>query len=84
MDSKQAEDMEFSINLITPDNGEKFAIELLNATSTNVEGFLNADPDLTMTIDRSDLSNIMIGQKSFAASIGDGTAQVDGNVDILA
>lgn len=84
MDSKQAEDMEFSINLITPDNGEKFAIELLNATSTNVEGFLNADPDLTMTIGRSDLSNIMMGQKSFAASIGDGTAQVDGNVDILA
>jgi alkyl sulfatase BDS1-like metallo-beta-lactamase superfamily hydrolase len=84
MDSKQAEDMEFSINLITPDNGEKFAIELSNATFTNVEGFLKADPDLTMTIGRSDLSNIMMGQKSFAASIGDGMAQVDGNVDILA
>jgi len=70
--------------LITPDNGEKFAIELSNATFTNVEGFLNENPDLTITIDRSDLSNIMMGQKSFAASIEDGTAQVEGNVDILA
>ncbi len=84
MDSKKAENMEFTINLITPDNGEKFAIELSNATFTNVEGFLNENPDLTITIDRSDLSNIMMGQKSFAASIEDGTAQVEGNVDILA
>ncbi len=84
MDSKQAADLEFSINLITPDNGEKFAIELSNATFTNIEGFLNEDPDLTITIDRSDLSNIMMGQKSFAASIEDGTAQTEGNVDILA
>ena len=38
---------------------------------------------LTITIDRSDLSVIMMGQKSFAASIEDGTAQVEGNVDIL-
>jgi alkyl sulfatase BDS1-like metallo-beta-lactamase superfamily hydrolase len=46
MDSKQAEALgEYSINLITPDNGEKFAIELSNATLTNVEGFLHNDPD---------------------------------------
>ena len=84
MDSKQAEGIEFTINLITPDNGEKFAIELSNATFTNVEGFLNENPDLTITIDRSDLTNIMMGQKSFAESIGDGTAQIEGDVDILA
>jgi alkyl sulfatase BDS1-like metallo-beta-lactamase superfamily hydrolase len=74
----------FSINLITPDNGEQFAIELSNSTLTNVEGFLNEDPDLTITIDRTDLSQIMMGKKSFAASIADGTAKTEGNVDILA
>ena len=84
MDSKQAEDLEFSINLITPDNGERFAIELSNATLSNVEGFLNENPDLTITIDRSDLENIMMGKKSFAASIKEGIAKVDGNVDVLA
>ena len=84
MDSKEAGDMEFTINLITPDNGEKYAIELANSTFTNVEGFLNESPDLTITIDRSDLSNIMMGQKSFAESIEEGIARVEGNVDILA
>ncbi len=84
MDSKKAEGLEFSINLITPDNGEKYAIELSNATFTNVEGFLHKDPDLTVTINRSDLENIMMGQKTFAASIEDGTAKADGNVDIIA
>ena len=83
MDSKKADGIEFSINLITPDNGEKFAIELSNSTLTNVEGFLVDDPDLTITIDRSDLTQIMMGAKSFAASIEDGTAQAEGNVDVL-
>ena len=85
MDSKKAEALDdFAINLNLPDNGEKFAIELSNATLTNVEGFLHEDPDLTITINRSDLEKIMMGQKSFAASIEDGTAQAEGNVDILA
>jgi alkyl sulfatase BDS1-like metallo-beta-lactamase superfamily hydrolase len=85
MDSKAAESLDsYTINLETPDNGEKFAIELSNATFTNVEGFLHDDADLAITINRSDLENIMMGVKSFAASIEDGTAQAEGNVDILA
>jgi alkyl sulfatase BDS1-like metallo-beta-lactamase superfamily hydrolase len=32
----------FTINLITPDNGEKFIIELENATLTNIEGMMGA------------------------------------------
>ena len=85
MDSKKAEALsEYEINLITPDNGEKFAIELSNATFTNVEGFLHENPDLTITMDRSDLEQIMIGAKTFAASIEDGSAEAEGNVDILA
>ena len=28
MDSRKAEGMEFTINLVTPDNGEKFVVEL--------------------------------------------------------
>ncbi|NOR35778.1 MAG: MBL fold metallo-hydrolase, partial [Woeseiaceae bacterium] len=85
MDSKEAEVLDdFTINLITPDNGEKFAIELSNATFTNLEGFLHDDPDLSITINRSDLEIIMMGVKSFAASIEDGTAQAEGNIDLLA
>lgn len=83
MDSKRAVGLNYSINLITPDNGEKYAIELSNATFTNVEGFLNKDPDLSITINRSDLENIMMGKKTFVASIEDGTAKAEGDVDII-
>ena len=39
MDSRKAEGMRFTMNLVTPDNGEKFIVELENATLTNIKGF---------------------------------------------
>ena len=83
MDSKKAEGLEFSINLVTPDNGEKFAIELSNATFTNLEGFQVANPDLTLTINRADLLQVMMGVKTLAAQIDDGTAKIKGDRGIL-
>jgi alkyl sulfatase BDS1-like metallo-beta-lactamase superfamily hydrolase len=84
MDSRKAEGMRFTINLITPDNGEKFIVELENATLTNFKGFLADKPDLTLTIKRSDLEQTMMGAKTLEAQIKDGTAKVDGDVSILA
>ncbi|MEO1128911.1 MAG: alkyl sulfatase dimerization domain-containing protein [Planctomycetota bacterium] len=83
MDSRKAEGMRFTVNLITPDNGEKFIIEMSNATLTNIQGFLADDPDLTMTINRSDLEMTMMGAKTLEAQIAEGTCQVEGDVSIL-
>jgi alkyl sulfatase BDS1-like metallo-beta-lactamase superfamily hydrolase len=83
MDSRKAEGMRFTINLITPDNGEKFLVELENATLTNIKGFLAPKPDLTLTINRSDLEQTMMGTKTLEAQIADGRAKVDGDVSIL-
>ncbi len=83
MDSKKAEGMAFTINLLTPDNGEKFIIELSNATLTNVEGYQAKDADLTITINRTDLELVMMGAKTLAAQIEDGTAKVKGNTEVL-
>ena len=83
MDSTKAEDFEFTINLTTPDNGEKYAIELSNATLTNIEGYLTDDPNLAITINRSDLEQVMMGAKTFMAQIEDGTAQVEGDLGVL-
>jgi len=83
MDSRKAEGLRFTINLITPDNGEKFVIELENATLSNLPGFLAAKPDLTLTINRADLEQTMMGAKTLEAQIKDGTAKVDGDVTIL-
>jgi alkyl sulfatase BDS1-like metallo-beta-lactamase superfamily hydrolase len=83
MDSRKAEGMRFTINLITPDNGEKFLVELENATLTNIKGFLADKPSLTLTINRSDLEQTMVGAKTLEAQIADGTAKVDGDASVL-
>jgi alkyl sulfatase BDS1-like metallo-beta-lactamase superfamily hydrolase len=83
MDSRKAEGMRFMINLVTPDNGEKFIVELSNATLTNIEGYLADDPDLTLTINRSDLEQTMMGAKTLEQQIADGTCVVEGDVSVL-
>ena len=83
MDSRKAEGMEFTINLVTPDNGEKFVIELSNATLTNIEGFQAEDADLTVTIDRADLEATMMGKKTLMAQIEVGTAKIRGDKGVL-
>jgi alkyl sulfatase BDS1-like metallo-beta-lactamase superfamily hydrolase len=83
MDSRKAEGLRFTINLVTPDNGEKFLIELENATLTNLKGVLAEKPDLTLTINRSDLEQTMTGAKTLEAQIQDGTAKVQGDVNVL-
>ena len=83
MDPRKAEGLEFTINLITPDNGEKFIVELSNATLTNIEGYLADAPDLTLTINRIDLEQTMIGAKTLEEQVADGTAKVEGDGSIL-
>ena len=83
MDGRKVEGMAFKINLATPDNGEKYVIELSNSALTNIEGFQADDADLTLTINRADLEQVMMGVKTLAAQIEDGTAKTDGNLDVL-
>ena len=83
MDARKAEGLRFTINLVTPDNGEKFVIELANATLTNIQGYQMPSPDLTLTINRTALEQVMAGAKTLEAQLADGTARAEGNVRIL-
>lgn len=83
MDSKKAEGTEFTVNLVTPDNGEKFIVELSNATLTNIEGFQSDDADLTLTINRTDLEQTMMGAKTLESQIANGTAKVEGDASVI-
>ena len=83
MDSRKAEGLRFTVNLVTPDNGEQFIIEMENATLTNIQGFQAAAPDLTLTINRADLELTMMGAKTLEAQIADGTAKVEGDPAVL-
>jgi alkyl sulfatase BDS1-like metallo-beta-lactamase superfamily hydrolase len=84
MDSRKVEGLRFTINLVTPDNGEKFIIELENATLTNISGFQAAKADLTLTINRSDLEQTMMGAKTLESQLADGTAKAQGDIGVLA
>ena len=78
-DPRRAEGLRFTINLVTPDNGERYAIEMSNGTLTNARGFQAKNPDLTITVNRADLNGVMMGQASFDDLIKAGKAKFDGD-----
>jgi alkyl sulfatase BDS1-like metallo-beta-lactamase superfamily hydrolase len=84
MDSRKAEGLRFTINLITPDNGEKFLIEMENATLTNTPGFEAPKADLTMTVRRVDLEPIMAGQRTIEGQVAAGVLKLEGDASVLA
>lgn len=83
MDSRKAEGLSFTMNLITPDNGEKFVVELANATLTNIQGHQAKRADLTLKINRADLELTMMGVKSLEEQIAEGKATFEGDISLL-
>lgn len=83
LDSNKAEGKAFKINLNIPDNKEQFVVELSNATLTNIKGFQAKDADLTITINRSDLEQTMMGAIKLDEQIKSGKAKTEGNLKIL-
>ena len=83
MDPKKAAGLNYKINLVTPDNGEQYAVELENATLTNIKGFQVAKPDLTITVNRADLTRIMMGAATFDQLAAEGKARFDGDRAVI-
>ena len=50
-----------------------------NATLTNIRGFQAKNPTLTVTVNRADLNQVMMGQASFDDLIASGKARFDGD-----
>jgi len=83
LDSRKAEGMAFVVNLVTPDNGEQFIIEMSNSTLTNSKGFQSSSADLSITINRSDLELIMTSISTFPDLAGEGKVKLEGDVSII-
>lgn len=79
IDPQRAEGIRFTIHLLTPDNGERYVVEMSNATLTSVKGFSAKQPDLTITVDRADLNQVMMGQATFDDLIEAGKAKFEGD-----
>lgn len=83
MDGRRAAGLAFVMNLETPDNGERFVVELANETLTNLPGFHADKADLTLTINRSDLDRVMAGETDLGTLLADGTARGEGDLSML-
>ena len=83
LDGSKVKGLAGKINLVTPDNHQKFVVELSNETLTSIEGFQAKDADLTIIIDREDLIPIMMGVETFDDQIKAGKAKFVGNRKIF-
>ena len=81
--SEDAVGLAFTINLVTPDTGETYVVELSNSTLTNLAGFAADDPTLTMTVDRADLERAMTGERTVPDLVADGRLRLDGDASVL-
>jgi alkyl sulfatase BDS1-like metallo-beta-lactamase superfamily hydrolase len=79
LDPNKVSGKRFKINLITPDNQERYVLELNNDALTNIKGQTAADADLTITLNRTDLETLMMGQASFQDLVASGKAKLKGN-----
>jgi alkyl sulfatase BDS1-like metallo-beta-lactamase superfamily hydrolase len=83
LDSHKADGLAFTINLVTPDNGEQHVLELSHSTLTNIRGYQAKHADLTITINRADLEPIMMRKATFATQAAAGRASLQGNPQVL-
>jgi alkyl sulfatase BDS1-like metallo-beta-lactamase superfamily hydrolase len=83
LDSRKATGLSFVINLVLPDVGEQHVIEMSNSTLSNISGVQASDPDLTVTIDRTDLEPVMTRKATFASQAAAGRARLEGDPRVL-
>ncbi len=83
VDSALADGEDFTINFITPDTDQTYAVEMSNGTLTNIEGFLAQNPDATIRIDRRELIAVIMGSATLAELLQTGRGTVEGDVSVL-
>lgn len=83
LDPTKAEGLRATINLVTPDNGERYILNLSNATLTNIQGFQAGKPDLTITVNRAELNRVMMGEASLEQLEREGKAQLVGDRRVI-
>jgi alkyl sulfatase BDS1-like metallo-beta-lactamase superfamily hydrolase len=79
LDSKKAAGKKFIINLSTPDNGEKFVVEMSNSALTNIKGQQAKAPNLSIIINRKDLELVMGGKSTFDKLLSEGKVNFVGD-----
>ena len=83
VDSQAADEINFVLNFITPDTGQTFVVEMSGGTLSNIEGYSAPNPDATITMNRSDVETIIMGQATLGSQLQNGVGTVTGNAALL-
>ena len=83
VDSQQADGMDFTINLDLPDIGEQYIVEMSHGTLTSVAGYSEANPELSISVNREDLSPVIAGQASLLQLLQRGVGSSQGDIGVL-
>ncbi|MFA0442344.1 hypothetical protein BCU70_01385 [Vibrio sp. 10N.286.49.C2] len=79
LDAQRADGKNITINYVFPDSHEKFALELENSVLNTYENWQAKDADVTVTLDRSTLNNVIAGKVQMQDAIKGGDISFKGN-----
>ncbi len=79
LNATKAGDQQIKLNWIFPDTDQKFAMELQNAALSHIENYQIDGADVTVTMNRSIIDNIMLGQETFDSAIKSGSVMFEGD-----
>lgn len=80
---EKAGQTEFKLNWIFPDTKQEYVLELQDAALSHMAGHQAPDAATTITLNRTDLDDILLGQLTFEKGIQDGKIEVEGDPDTL-
>ena len=80
---KKAEGKIAAVKLVMPDTSQSFLLTLENSVMNHIKSKPGQKADLTLTLNRSALNDILLGQAKLTALIADGRAKVEGRQEAL-
>lgn len=83
VDSAKADGQNFIINFVTPDTNANYVVEMSAGTLTNIEGYLSPNADATISINRTDLDTVIMGNATLAGLLATGVGTVTGDTSVL-
>jgi alkyl sulfatase BDS1-like metallo-beta-lactamase superfamily hydrolase len=82
LNGAKAGDRTITINVSFPDIGAGYALLVRHGALTHREGSHDS-PDVSVTVDRDRFNDVILGQMTLADQIQQGTAQLDGDANVL-
>ncbi|NKB34434.1 MAG: MBL fold metallo-hydrolase [Pseudomonadales bacterium] len=83
VDSSLADGNDYTINFVTPDTDQSFVIEMSSGTLSNIVGYAAENADATITINRTDLDTVIMGQATLPEQLQNGIGSIEGDASVL-